>query len=168
MTKILFGFHAVGIRLKTAPRSVLELHLDATRRDPRMQQFAARAGEAGVRIVDSDGARLDKLAGNTRHQGVVARVDPLQQAKSIDDTLDLVEGPPLLLVLDGVTDPQGFGYTVAEAPPLCNTRLCVHYVPTGTDAPRASPDSASVCTYVDPAVATTPKKVNTKTSPNPA
>ncbi|WP_210504118.1 MXAN_6640 family putative metalloprotease [Nocardioides xinjiangensis] len=40
---------------------------------------------------------------------------------------------------DGVSDPQGFGYTVAEAPPVCNTRLCVHYVPTGTDAPP-SPD----------------------------
>lgn len=36
---------------------------------------------------------------------------------------------------DGFGDPQGFGYTVAEAAPACNTRLCVHYVPTGTDAP---------------------------------
>lgn len=40
---------------------------------------------------------------------------------------------------DGVSDDQGFGYTVPEAPPLCNTRLCVHYVPTGADAPP-SPD----------------------------
>ncbi|MBC2934023.1 MXAN_6640 family putative metalloprotease [Nocardioides sp. zg-1228] len=40
---------------------------------------------------------------------------------------------------DGVTDPQGFGYTEAEAAPLCNTRICVHYVPTGIDAPP-SPD----------------------------
>jgi hypothetical protein len=40
---------------------------------------------------------------------------------------------------DGVTDPQGFGYTVPEAPPLCGARLCVHYVPTGVDAPP-SPD----------------------------
>ncbi len=39
---------------------------------------------------------------------------------------------------DGVTDPQGFGYTVAEAPPLCNTRLCVHYVRTGP-TPRRRP-----------------------------
>jgi hypothetical protein len=36
---------------------------------------------------------------------------------------------------DGPGDPQGFGYTVAEAPPVCNTRLCLHYVPSGTDAP---------------------------------
>ena len=40
---------------------------------------------------------------------------------------------------DGVGDTQGFGYTVPEATPLCNTRLCIHYVPTGTDAPP-SPD----------------------------
>lgn len=36
---------------------------------------------------------------------------------------------------DGAADNQGFGYTVPEAAPLCNARLCVHYVPTGTDAP---------------------------------
>jgi hypothetical protein len=36
---------------------------------------------------------------------------------------------------DGAGDNQGFGYTAPEAPPVCNTRLCVHYVPTGADAP---------------------------------
>lgn len=36
---------------------------------------------------------------------------------------------------DGANDPQGFGYTSPEAAPLCNTRLCLHYVPTGPDAP---------------------------------
>ena len=36
---------------------------------------------------------------------------------------------------DGVGDPDGFGYTVPEAAPLCNTRLCLHYVASGTDAP---------------------------------
>lgn len=39
---------------------------------------------------------------------------------------------------DGVGDTQGFGYTVPEATPLCNTRLCLHYVPTGTDAPPSA------------------------------
>ena len=36
---------------------------------------------------------------------------------------------------DGVSDPAGFGYTEAEQPPLCNTRLCLHYVGSGADAP---------------------------------
>ncbi len=36
---------------------------------------------------------------------------------------------------DGAGDQFGFGYTVPEAAPLCNGRLCLHYVATGTDAP---------------------------------
>ena len=107
--KILFGFHAVTVRLKTAPRSIAELHVDATRRDQRMRQFVERAREAGVRIVDSDDERLAKMSGTQRHQGVVARVEPLPASHSLDDTLDTVSGDPLLLVLDGVTDPHNLG-----------------------------------------------------------
>ena len=32
---ILFGFHAVGVRLKVAPQTLLELHVYTSRRDPR-------------------------------------------------------------------------------------------------------------------------------------
>ena len=107
--KILFGFHAVTVRLKTAPRSVIEIHLDADRRDQRMRQFIERAREAGVRVVDSDDERLHRMCGTHRHQGVVARVEPLAHSHSMDDTLDAVEGDPLLLVLDGITDPHNLG-----------------------------------------------------------
>jgi 23S rRNA (guanosine2251-2'-O)-methyltransferase len=105
----LFGFHAVGVRLKTAPASVNEVHVDAARRDQRMRQLVERAQAAHVRLVDSDDAGLTQLAGTARHQGVVARVTPLPQSHSLDDLLDAVEGPPLLLVLDGVTDPHNLG-----------------------------------------------------------
>src|SRR4051812_24615918 len=99
-TQWLFGFHAVTVRLKTAPRSVLEVHVDAARRDGRMRQFGARAEGAGARIVKSDAMRLVRLAGTPRHQGVAAKVDPRAPRLSLDDTLDAVPGPPLLLVLD--------------------------------------------------------------------
>jgi 23S rRNA (guanosine2251-2'-O)-methyltransferase len=105
----LFGFHAVGVRLKTAPASVNEVHVDAARRDQRMRQLVERAQAAKVRVLDSDDAQLTQLAGTARHQGVVARVTPLPQTHSLDDLLDAVEGPPLLLVLDGVTDPHNLG-----------------------------------------------------------
>ena len=107
--KILFGFHAVTVRLKTAPDSFIEIHVDTTRRDQRMRQFVERAKEAGVRIVDSDDDRLQKMCGTHRHQGVVARVNAVQMSHSLDDTLDAVEGDPLLLVLDGITDPHNLG-----------------------------------------------------------
>src|SRR6185295_6872803 len=99
--KILFGFHAVTVRLKTAPKSIIEIHVDASRRDQRMRQFVERAKEAGTRIVDSDDDRLQKMCGTHRHQGVVARVEALATSHSLDDTLDAVDAAPLLLVLDG-------------------------------------------------------------------
>jgi 23S rRNA (guanosine2251-2'-O)-methyltransferase len=107
--KVLFGFHAVGVRLKTAPRSIVEVYYEPTRRDARMRQFIERVGAAGVRLIEADALRLAKLAGSHGHQGVAARVEALPQAHSLDDLLDAVAGPPLLLVLDGVTDPHNLG-----------------------------------------------------------
>ncbi len=107
--KVLFGFHAVTVRLKTAPQSIVDIHVDAARRDQRMRQFVARAQEAGARLIDSDDERLQRLCGTHRHQGVVARVQAIAQARSLDDLLDTLNEPPLLLVLDGVTDPHNLG-----------------------------------------------------------
>ena len=112
MTTVLYGFHAATVRLKTAPQSVIELHVDARRRDQRMRQLLDRAQQAGVRVVASDDRRLRELCGNDRHQGVVARVDPLPRGRSLDEVLEGVEaagGVPLLLALDGVTDPHNLG-----------------------------------------------------------
>jgi 23S rRNA (guanosine2251-2'-O)-methyltransferase len=118
-TKVLFGFHAVTVRLKTAPQSIVEIHVDATRRDARMRQFVERATEAGMKLVDSDDQRLIRLAGSPRHQGVVARVTPLQHSHSLDDVLDEAvaagRGAALVLVLDGVTDPHNLGACLRAA-----------------------------------------------------
>ena len=109
---ILYGFHAVTVRLKTAPESIIEIHVETQRRDGRMRQLVERAREAGVAIVDSDAQGLGQMAGRAPHQGVVARVRPLKAQHSVDDHLDDVHaagGVPLLLVLDGVTDPHNLG-----------------------------------------------------------
>lgn len=108
-SKVLFGFHAVTVRLKTAPESVLELYVDARRRDARMRQFLERAQAAGVRLIEADGARLTGLSAGAPHQGVVARVKPIEQQQSLHGLLDALDTPPLLLVLDGVTDPHNLG-----------------------------------------------------------
>jgi 23S rRNA (guanosine2251-2'-O)-methyltransferase len=110
---ILYGFHAVTVRLKTAPSSITEIHVDASRRDGRMRSFVERAREAGLRLIESDDDRLSKLAGNSRHQGVVARAEALALTHSLDEVLEGVEAAkvdaPLVLALDGVTDPHNLG-----------------------------------------------------------
>ena len=107
--RILFGFHAITVRMKTAPKSVIELHVEANRRDARMRSFVDRARDANIKIVETDGERLDKLAGSSRHQGVVARVEVVAMPHSLDEVVEAIDGPPLLLVLDGVTDPHNLG-----------------------------------------------------------
>ncbi len=111
-TKTLFGFHALGVRLKTAPQSILELFFDPTRRDARMRQFLDRAKESRITLTEADGMRLAKLCGNHGHQGIVGRVQPIAQRHSLDELLEELEAAgtaPLLLVLDGVTDPHNLG-----------------------------------------------------------
>ena len=118
--KVLFGFHALGVRLKTAPQSIIEIYFEPTRRDARMRQFLDRANEAGVKLIESDGARLSKMCGGHGHQGIAARVHAIAQVHSLDELLEDLEAanaelppeqrtPPLILVLDGVTDPHNLG-----------------------------------------------------------
>ena len=105
----MFGFHAVGVRLKVAPDSVVEIYVDARRRDARMHQFRQRAADMGARVIETDAQRLTGLSGGAAHQGVVAVVQPVVQARSLDDVLDGLDEPALLLVLDSVTDPHNLG-----------------------------------------------------------
>lgn len=106
---MLYGFHAVTARLRTAPSSVQAIYAAAARHDARMRELAARATSAGVPVHAVDDARLRELAGHARHQGVVALVDEARPHVTLDDVLEGAGEPPLLLVLDGVTDPHNLG-----------------------------------------------------------
>jgi 23S rRNA (guanosine2251-2'-O)-methyltransferase len=108
-TSFIHGFHAVIARLRANPGSVEELYVDRARRDARVRDLVRMAEAANVRVMHVDGARLDGMAGGERHQGVVAAARPVTLAKSLDDLLDAVQEPPLLLVLDGITDPHNLG-----------------------------------------------------------
>ncbi len=109
--KVLFGFHAVSVRLKTHPKSVIEVYVDPSRRDARMRQFVEKAKESGVRIIEADGLRLTKLSSSPGHQGVVALAEVINVQNSLDELLESLDPSiaPLLLVLDGVTDPHNLG-----------------------------------------------------------
>lgn len=107
----LHGFHAVSARLRHAPASVRELYVDASRRDARMRTLVDRADALGISVMRVDASRLDGLGGHAPHQGVVAMADELVMPTSLDDVLDAIPSgvAPLLLVLDGVTDPHNLG-----------------------------------------------------------
>jgi len=106
--RVVFGFHAVLARLRADPKSVVEIFLDETRNDGRGKDLIAAAGRAGVQLMRVPAKRLDGFYGGGRHQGVVARVHMKSLSHSVDEIVEQVE-KPLLLVLDGVTDPHNLG-----------------------------------------------------------
>ncbi len=116
-SQAVFGFHAVTSRIRHEASSVEMVYVDADRTDRRMQDLLGLARSSGVRVIQTDGQRLDRMAGTRRHQGVVAMAEPVSLAKNLDELLDAIEGPPLLLVLDGITDPHNLGacFRVADS-----------------------------------------------------
>jgi 23S rRNA (guanosine2251-2'-O)-methyltransferase len=108
-SKMIFGFHAVTARLRHEAASIDELYVDADRRDPRMRELLKTATAANVRIIQADDTRLSNIVGTRRHQGVVAKASEISLARNLDELLDIVIGPPLLLILDGITDPHNLG-----------------------------------------------------------
>lgn len=108
-TRLIHGFHAVTAKLRHAPDDVREIYVAEGRQDGRARDLLKLAESAGVRVMPTDAARLDGLAGGGRHQGVVARVAAAPKHLTVDDILDTLTEPALLLVLDGVQDPHNLG-----------------------------------------------------------
>lgn len=108
-SKMIFGFHAVTARLRHEASSVEEIYVDASRVDGRMKELLSAAKGAGVRVIPVDDQRLSNIVGTRRHQGVVAKAGELSLARNLDELLDAIDGPPLLLILDGITDPHNLG-----------------------------------------------------------
>lgn len=100
--KTLAGFHAVKGRLKQKADSVREIYVDGGRTDARMKELKSLADKLGVRVMTVDAKRLDGMAGGARHQGVVAMADEMRMPQFIEDVLEGLEEPPLLLLFDGV------------------------------------------------------------------
>ena len=88
---------------------VREIYLDGSRHDRRAKDLLALAETRGARVMLVDAKRLDGMTGQARHQGVAARVEAVRMPTHIEDVLDELSETPLLLLLDGVTDPHNLG-----------------------------------------------------------
>lgn len=113
-----YGFHAVTARIRHRPDSICELLVDLHRRDPRLQRLLNTAEERGLAVHAAKARQLDEAAGSRRHQGVVAIVDSRDQGLSLDEVLESISEPALLLVLDGVQDPHNLGACLRVADAL--------------------------------------------------
>ena len=111
-----YGVHAVEALLRHHPRRVKQLWLAEGRQDPRVQTLVELATQQRISVGQRERRELDEWAEGV-HQGVVAEVSPSQVwgEAMLEELLDRHEGVPLLLVLDGVTDPHNLGACLRTA-----------------------------------------------------
>ncbi|WP_312373250.1 23S rRNA (guanosine(2251)-2'-O)-methyltransferase RlmB [Stutzerimonas nitrititolerans] len=109
-----YGLHAVEALLRHHPKRVKQVWLAEGRGDPRV--LLELAEQARVRVGQCERREMDAWVEGV-HQGVVAEVSPSQVwgEAMLEELLDRAEGPPLLLVLDGVTDPHNLGACLRTA-----------------------------------------------------
>lgn len=109
--KLIFGFHAVASRIRQSAQGIGAIYFDQDRRDQRARDLLRQAEGMGLRIIQVERKRLDGMAGDSRHQGVIAEVtaEVAAPVHNLDDLLNNLTEPALLLVLDGVQDPHNLG-----------------------------------------------------------
>lgn len=116
---VVYGIHAVRALLLRQPQRVQRMWMAAGREaSSRLDELRALAQQAGVAVSAADPAELDALADGERHQGAVAAIVPPagDPETQLEEALEaLGDTPPLLLVLDGVTDPHNLGACLRSA-----------------------------------------------------
>ena len=115
-TEYFYGVHSVESLLELEPERVLTLFALKGRDDQRLKRVLELAEPFGISVQQASRDKLEKLAGQPFHQGVVAavRAHPTLNEKDLDALLN--EKPQaLLLALDHITDPHNLGAIIRTA-----------------------------------------------------
>lgn len=111
-----YGVHSVESLLELEPERVLTLFTLKGRDDQRLKNVLALADPFGISVQQASREKLEKLAGQPFHQGVVAAVRPHPTLNEQDlDELLKQNSQALLLALDQVTDPHNLGACIRTA-----------------------------------------------------
>lgn len=113
----LLGFHSVSAALGRAPHQVHRVLAARESTNARIEPLLGAARAAGISVQRCPRAELDRLSGGERHQDLIAEFTPdnIHEEKDLPGLLEAAKSPPLVLVLDGVQDPQNLGACLRTA-----------------------------------------------------
>jgi 23S rRNA (guanosine2251-2'-O)-methyltransferase len=112
----LYGLHAMQSVLEKEPERVMEVLVLKGRNDERLTSIVNQARRFGISVQFCQRKALDDKVSGEQHQGVVARAKPARVLDEADlDKILESEAQPLILVLDGVTDPHNLGACLRTA-----------------------------------------------------
>lgn len=119
-TDLVYGIHAVNALLKNSRDNIIELHVLRGRHDKRLHNLLSRC--KGIPQTHNNRNELNDIAASEQHQGIIALIRTDGDMKSnliaehdIENILSALQRAPLILILDGVTDPHNFGACLRSA-----------------------------------------------------
>jgi 23S rRNA (guanosine2251-2'-O)-methyltransferase len=115
--EIVVGRNAVVEAMRAAVPAVAIYLAVGLERDERVDEIRKLAGDREIPLLDANRGELDRMAGTAPHQGVVLHARAFDYLHP-DDLLRRAQeagGPPLLVAVDGVTDPHNFGAIARSA-----------------------------------------------------
>ncbi|MBY6198978.1 23S rRNA (guanosine(2251)-2'-O)-methyltransferase RlmB [Vibrio hangzhouensis] len=141
--EFIYGIHAVKAVLERDPVRFVEAYVLKGRQDDRLMPVLNELNQIGVSIQQMNRKTLDDKARGANHQGIIAKVKPAKQLNEndLDDILAQHE-QPLLLILDGVTDPHNLGACLRNADAA---GVAAVIVPKDKSAPMTATVSKVAC-----------------------
>jgi 23S rRNA (guanosine2251-2'-O)-methyltransferase len=141
--EFIYGIHAINAVLEKSPDRLIEAYVLKGRQDDRLMPVLNELQHLGISIQQMGRKALDDKAKGANHQGIIARVKPAKALNEhdLDDILANTE-QPLLLVLDGVTDPHNLGACLRNADAA---GVAAVIVPKDKSAPMTATVSKVAC-----------------------
>lgn len=120
--KYVTGLRTVEQLLAQPDADIVKLYAEYQTSNPRLEAIIEQARTRGIDVQSANRARLKQIAGEVRHQGVVAEIrrsttlDEAGLRTLVEERLAAEDAPPiLLLVLDGIQDPHNLGACLRTA-----------------------------------------------------
>jgi 23S rRNA (guanosine2251-2'-O)-methyltransferase len=113
----LFGLHSVQAALDYSPNKIQKAWVDTGRQDKRLTQAIDNLLDLDIEPEKVDRKKLDRLAENNNHQGIVIEVEmPAELSESdLKTAVENLTETALFLVLDNVQDPHNLGACLRTA-----------------------------------------------------
>ncbi len=115
--RIVFGVRPVDELVRARPRDVSVVYVADGTRSPELERVVQTAKERGVWVEFRPRRLVAELAGAGVHQGIVAVTGAFRYV-TVNDVLNAAKQAgeaPLLVLLDGITDPHNLGAIVRSA-----------------------------------------------------
>jgi 23S rRNA (guanosine2251-2'-O)-methyltransferase len=112
---VVAGRNSVVESLRASAPAVALYVAGRAQQDERVAEAVQLAADAGVAVLEAGLSELDRLTDGAVHQGVALRVRPYDYAHPDDFSERTQPAPPLIVALDGVTDPRNLGAVVRSA-----------------------------------------------------